>query len=265
MTTKTLLPLVLVAALASTGCNRFLRGLSEEASASAEAALTACADEDIDAFWAMTGEGFRENAPLEDVPEICENLVLRLGSFEGISKVSSVNRQAITEYGDVMALSVTTRFDVGEVEGTIEMVRSDGEWTLLGWNLDVDDAPRLPPDDEALVASASAARDLVVAGDIDAFHDEMALALQEQMPLERLHTAWEEMVAAHGLVTAAGAPTQTETDAGERAIDYPLVFGTGEGLLSLRYEWIGARWALLSFNLRPPQPAAGNGSGKPPR
>jgi hypothetical protein len=245
---------VLLAALISLsviGCQSGCRGLAPEATTMVGQAFRDCANQNIDAMWAVTSEGFRVTGR-QQVEFYCQSLSETVGEFQRIDNVSGVNRQ-VNANGNVLSLALETSFAVGSVDASAIVIKQDGAWRLEGFQVMVDEAPQLERDDEGLPALATEHATRFARGDFAGFHGAFAAELRAARPLEELEPEFADLIAGHGSPSVLDEVT-VQIDGEEHRVTIPLEYESGRAGTILTYQWRGAAWALLRYDVRaPPQ------------
>ncbi len=251
------------ALLMSAGCD--MRRISAEATAAAEEMLENCSDQDIDDVWENTSEGFRDETNEEALAGSCHSFLLRLGEFEGVTEVRSVNRQKNSDE-DRMTLGLLTQYEVGEVEITLAFVREDDAWMLHAFDFDIEDVEPMERDMDELRELADEQVERLKNGEYEDFVMN-GMSFRTAMTTEQLTTGMENMLRAHGGLSEVTfrefAPTNVENS---WSVLYDMQFGSGPGRMRIGYEWAGAGWEFLNFDAQPgaaaPTPnGAPNGAG----
>lgn len=246
------------------GCD--MRRIAEDATAQAEALFEDCDDQDIDDIWDDASEGFHDAQGRDALAHSCYSFRMRLGEYEGIKEVRGIDRSRTSD-GDIMTLNLLVTYEVDDVEVTYRAAREDGEWLHQGFAFEIEEADRMDADLDALRALADAQRDRLVNGEYDAFVHQ-GFSFQTAMTTEQLTTGMNGLLQRH---TAINGTTFRSTEPVERPDDdkeqhsvfYDVAFPTGTGTLRLTYEWAGAGWEFLSFDLQPPNTGGPTGNPAP--
>ena len=249
--------------MVTTGCESGCRGLAPEATTMVGQAFRDCANLEFDALWAVTSDGFREITERSRIEAHCQTLSERVGAFRRIDNVTGVNRQ-VNANGNFLSLTLETTFEVGSVDASAIVTKVDGEWRLQGFQIMGDDAPMLDRDDASLPPLALEHARRFASGDFEGFHGAFAPELQEVRPLSDLAPALENLVARHGSPDVVDEPSVT-IDGDEHRVAIPLQYPGGRAAMMLTYQWRGAAWTLLRYDVRTP-PAGSTpppSSGKP--
>jgi hypothetical protein len=239
-------------------------GIAPEATEQISQALDDCVTNDIDALWARTTEGFRQETSRDQLAEVCFTLSERIGEFRSIGEMTDYGRRVqFAQPRSTLTMSFDAQFAVGEVDVEVVLARFDGEWLLHSMDFKYADAPMLPEDEEALMALGAAQRDRLLTGDFGGFYDAMHPALQADLgPRAETVARFEGAMGAMGAITAGEPVVMRE---GERMMyRVPLSMAAGASELVLQYEWRGAVWALLAFNVTQPVPTGPPGGGSKP-
>jgi hypothetical protein len=102
---------------------------------------------------------------------------------------------------------------------------------------------------------ANEVRDRFLTAEFDAFHQAFAPELQSHSSVDQLRPALENLFEANG-TPSASEPT-VEPNEERQQIVYPLEYDGGSSHLLLEYEWRGAAWALIRFDVGVPGSSAG--------
>ncbi|MHC4391701.1 MAG: hypothetical protein ACYS22_10350, partial [Planctomycetota bacterium] len=183
----------------------------------------------VQALYDEAAPEFRASVSLPQLRGLAESLNATLGPFKETGQISgsSFDKKSDVSQG---SLSLALVFERGETKGTFKFLKRDGDWHLLGLDVDIPEALRLKEDPAALDPLAREFLQRYSAGEEAAIYENFASELKEALPASDFDTQIDSTRARLGKVVEAQLASTDKDEEGYYHLKYEVRYERGPGI-----------------------------------